>query len=78
MKGQKIPQTNEFSCPAYFLGKLITKSLLTKVETQSPMFLECVHDNIYGPIHPPCGPFRYFIMLIDVSSKWSHVCLLST
>ena len=24
------------------------------------------------------GPFRYFMVLIDVSTRWSHVCLLST
>ena len=31
-----------------------------------------------GPIHPSSGPFRYFMVLIDASSKWSYVCLLST
>ena len=34
--------------------------------------------DICGPIHPPCGPFRYFMVLIDASSRWSHVFLLST
>ena len=29
-------------------------------------------------IHPPCGPFHYFMILIDVSIRWSHVCFLST
>ena len=28
-------------------------------------------------IHP-CGLFRYFMILIDASTRWSHVCLLST
>ena len=28
--------------------------------------------------HPLCGPFRYFMVLIDASSRWSFVCLLST
>ena len=40
--------------------------------------LERIHGDICGPIHPPCGPFHYFMILIDVSTKWSHVCLLST
>ena len=31
-----------------------------------------------GPIHPPCGPFRYFMVLIDASSRWLHVYFLST
>ena len=28
-------------------------------------------------IHPPCGPFYYFMVLIDASIRWSHVCLIS-
>ena len=49
-----------------------------KVEKESPRFLENIQGDICGPIHPPSGPFRYFMVLIDASSKWSHVCLLST
>ena len=45
---------------------------------ESPVFLERIHEDICGPIHPPCGPFRYFMVLIDASNRWSHVCLLST
>jgi hypothetical protein len=33
---------------------------------------------ICGPIQPLCGPFRYFMVLIDASTRWLHVCLLST
>src|SRR4051812_29621099 len=29
-----------------------------------------------GHIHPPSGPFRYSMLLIDTSSRWSYVCLL--
>ena len=25
-----------------------------------------------------CGPLCYFMILIDVSTRWSHVCLIST
>ena len=50
----------------------------TKIEKENPMFLERIQGDICGPIHPPCGPFRYFMVLIDASSRWSHVCLLST
>ena len=46
--------------------------------SESPVFLERIHGNICGPIYPPCGPFRYFMVLIDASTRWSHVCLLST
>ena len=46
--------------------------------SESPVFLERIHGDICGPIHPPCGHFRYFMVLIDASTRWSHVCLLST
>ena len=46
--------------------------------SESPVFLERIHGDICGPIHPPCGPFRYFMVLINASTRWSHVCLLST
>ena len=49
-----------------------------KIEIESPAFLERIHGDICGPIHPPSGSFRYFMVLIDVSSRWSHVCLLSS
>ena len=26
----------------------------------------------------PSGPFRYFMVLVDAFTRWSHVCLLST
>ena len=42
------------------------------------MFLERIQGDICGPIHPPCVPFRYFMVLIDASSRWLDVCLLST
>ena len=46
--------------------------------SKSSVFLERIHGDICGPIHPPCGPFRYFMVLIDAPTRWSHVCLLST
>ena len=49
-----------------------------KIKNESPTFLERIQSDICGPIHPLCGPFRYFMVLIDASNRWSHVCLLST
>ena len=49
-----------------------------KVKIESPAFLECIHGDITGPIHPPSGSFKYFMVLIYASSRWSHVCLLSS
>jgi hypothetical protein len=41
-------------------------------------FLERIQGDISGDIQSLCGPFRYFMVLIDTSTGWSHVCLLST
>ena len=49
-----------------------------KLRTELPTFLERIQGDICGPIHPLCGLFRYFIVLIDASSRWSHIYLLST
>ena len=40
--------------------------------------LERIQGDICVLIHSLCGPFRYFMVLIDASSRWSHVYLLST
>ena len=69
---------NELSCEACSQGKLIVRPSINKSMSESPVFLERIHGDICGPIHPPCGPFRYFMVLIDASTRWSHVCLLST
>ncbi|CAA0822145.1 Unknown protein, partial [Striga hermonthica] len=37
-----------------------------------------IQSDICGPIHPTSGPFRYFMVLIDASTRWTYVCLLST
>ena len=79
LKDQKIPKIDKIPlCTSCSLGKLITRPSPLKVEKESPMFLERIQGDICGPIHPPCGPFRYFMVLIDASSRWSHVSLLST
>ena len=78
LKNHKILLPNELSCEACSQGKLIVRPSINKIMSESPVFLERIHGDICGPIHPPCGPFRYFMVLIDASTRWSHVCLLST
>nr|AQY61295.1 Pol [Coffea arabica] len=78
LKNKKVLKANEFSCVACSQGKLIIRPSQVKVGTESPAFLERIHGDICGPVDPPCGPFRYFMVLIDASTRWSHVCLLST
>ena len=78
LKSQKLLQSNDFSCTACYQGKLIIRPLPEKIRNESISFLERIQCDICGPIHPPCGSFRYFMVLIDVSTRWSHICLLST
>ena len=56
---------------------MITSSSEIKVGIESPAFLEHIQGDICGPIHPSCGPFKYYKILIDASIRWSYVCLLS-
>ncbi|CAL9029456.1 unnamed protein product, partial [Prunus brigantina] len=66
------------SCKACSQGKLIIRPSPSKLGIKCPSFLQRIQGDICGPIHPSCGAFRYFMVLIDASTRWSHVCLLST
>ena len=78
LKNQKILLSSNYPCSACFQGKLITKPSHSKIVVECPFFLERIQGDICGPIHPLCGPFKYFVVLIDASTKWLYVCLLST
>ncbi|KAK7302565.1 hypothetical protein RJT34_13457 [Clitoria ternatea] len=78
LSSRQIMQTKNFSCAACSQGKLIIRPSPMKIGNESLIFLERIQGDICGPIHPSCGPFRYFMVLIDASTRWSHVCLLST
>ena len=67
LKNQKSLLHNEYSCATCSQGKLIVKPFLTKVISKSLVFLKRIHWNICGPIHPPCGPIRFF--MIDYYQK---------
>ncbi|KAG7543548.1 Ribonuclease H-like superfamily [Arabidopsis thaliana x Arabidopsis arenosa] len=66
------------TCTACSQGKLITRPSPVKVSKETLHFLERIQGDICGPIHPPSGTFRYFMVLIDASTRWSYVCLLSS
>jgi hypothetical protein len=81
--GQNLPTTNflkskDFICTACATGKLILRPSYLKIKDEPLKFLERIQGDICGPITPTSGPFRYFMVLIDTSTRWSHVCLLST
>jgi hypothetical protein len=74
----KFPQSSDFVCTACATGKLILRPSYLKIQAEPLQFLERIQGDICGPIQPLSGPFRYFMVLIDASTRWSHVCLLST
>ena len=75
---KNFPNHEDFVCPACATGKSIRRPSTLKVQEEIPAFLDRIQGDICGPIQPLSGPFRYFMVLIDASSKWSHECLLST
>jgi hypothetical protein len=78
LKDTKFSQYNDFMCTSCAMGKLILQSSPLMIHAETLRFLECIQGDICVPIQPLCGPFRYFVVLIDTSTRWSHVCLLST
>ena len=74
LKNQKILLSSDYSCSACSQCKLITKPSHSNIVVDFPSFLERIQGDICGPIHPPCGPFKYFMVLIDASTRWSYVC----
>ncbi|KAK6131094.1 hypothetical protein DH2020_035170 [Rehmannia glutinosa] len=78
LKGTKRLISKHYLCESCSQGKHITRPSMEKVGYESPSFLQCIHGDICGTIHPASGPFRYFMVLIDASCRWSHICLLYT
>jgi hypothetical protein len=74
----KFPKTSDFICTACATGKLILRPSPLKIHIEPLKVLERIQGDICDPIQPTSGPFRYFVVLIDASTRWSHVCLLST
>jgi peptide/histidine transporter 3/4 len=74
----KFPQSSDFVCTSCATGKLILRPSHLKIQAEPLQFLERIQGDICGPIQPLSGPFRYFMVLIDASTRLSHVCLLST
>jgi hypothetical protein len=78
LKCAKFPKPFDFICTSCATGKLILRPSPLEIHAEPLKFLERIQGDICGPIQPLSGPFRYFMVLIDASTRWSHVCLLST
>jgi hypothetical protein len=78
LKEAKFPKTFDFIYMACATGKLILRPSPLKIHIEPLKFLERIQSDICGLTQPSCGPFRYFMVLIDASTRWSDMCLLST
>jgi hypothetical protein len=78
MSDRKFPESSDFICTSCATGKLILRPSHLKIQAEPLKFLERIQGDICDPIQPLSGLFRYFMVLIDASTRWSHVCLLST
>jgi hypothetical protein len=78
LKDAKFPKSNDFMCASCVMGKLILRPSPLKIHVEPLKFLECIQGDICGLVQPLCGPFRYFMILINASTRWSHMCLLFT
>ncbi|KAJ1288179.1 hypothetical protein BS78_02G070800 [Paspalum vaginatum] len=74
----KFSKSSDYVCTVCAIGKLILRHSPLKFRAEPLRFLERIQKDICGPIEPISGPFRYFMVLIDASTRWSHVRLFST
>ena len=75
-KNQKVLLPGDYSCIVCSQGKLIIKPSSSKIPNKISNFLEWIQGDICGPIHPPSGPFSYFMVLVNASTWWSYICSL--
>jgi hypothetical protein len=78
LKNTKFLKSNDFMYTSCAMEKVILRPSPLKIHAELLKFLEHIQGDICDPIQQLCGPFRYFMVLVDASTSWSHVCLLST
>jgi hypothetical protein len=78
LNSAKFPKSSDFMCTAYATGKLIVGPSPLKIKVEPLKFLERIQGDICEPIEPLSGLFRYFMVLIDTSTRCSHVSFVDT
>jgi len=68
---------NKVVCHACAIGKM-KKAAFSSVVKPLAAPLERLSLDLCGPIHPACGAFCYFQVLVDEFTGYIHVSLLST
>jgi hypothetical protein len=69
MNTLKFFKHSDFICTACGTGKLILRPPYLKIKAEPLTFLKRIQGDIYSPIHLLTGPFRYFMVLIDASTR---------
>jgi hypothetical protein len=78
LKEIKCLKSSDFMCIACVTEKLIFRHSPLKIHTEPLKLLKRIQGDIYGLIQPLCGLFKYFMVLIDASTRWSHVSSIDT
>jgi hypothetical protein len=65
-------------CEACIQGKMIKRPSKWQLPTEMPQPLHRLQGDVCGPINPPLGQFKYFLVLIDASGSHLEVALLTT
>jgi hypothetical protein len=69
LKNPKILLLGDYSCCVCSQGKLITKQFPSNIVVESPSFLEGIQSDICEPIQLSSRSFRYYMILIDASTR---------
>ena len=70
--------TKHSLCKACSLRKLGPRPFYAKDSKVLLSFLQRIQRDIYRLIQPPSGSFKYFMVLVDALTRWSHVAMLSS
>jgi hypothetical protein len=69
LNNARFPKSSNFMCTTCEIGKLILRPWPLKIHTKPLKFLETIQCDICGPIQPLSGLFRYFMVLLDTSTR---------
>ena len=74
---KRISSNESSPCIPCYQGKLSIRSP-PRISYKMYPFLYLIHVDLCGPIDPPCGPFRYFMIVVDSTSRYFEISLLSS
>lgn len=66
LNAQKVHIYKEHMCTACSQVILITRPNTTKFGSESPNFVQHIHEDICGLIHPHSRPFKYFMVMMHL------------